>query len=110
MSQTVTDLVGQAAVSVLIHSLHSCCAVSIHVLVWEFVKKYLSHSVASINVCMHAHAFLCMYVCVCVCLCRSEVTVLSRDNDRRSKEPKAPDPEPTVYRATASHCSPTDRC
>lgn len=70
MRLTVIDDVGQAAVSMLIHSLHSCCAVSM--LMCEFVKKYSSHSAASINVCMHAHAFLCM----CVCVCRSEVTIL----------------------------------
>lgn len=92
MRLTVTvHIVGQAAVSMLVLSLHSCWAASCCLLcesLWTNTRVHLcSH--ACINVCMLAHVFLCMYACVHVCMSRSEVTVLPQDN-RRPKEPLAP--------------------
>lgn len=75
------------------------------VLVYEQIHL---HTQAFINVCMLAQVFLCMYVCVCT-------GQRSESYPRITEGLKTPRPpcwscRATVYRTTASHCSPMDRC
>ncbi len=110
------DIVGPAAVSVLDFSLHSCwtavCCL-LCVSLWTNTQVHL-YSHASINVCVLAHVFFCMYafVCVCVCVCPGQ---RSQPCPRITEGLKSPWPpcwscRATVHRATASHCSPVDKC
>lgn len=111
------DVVGQAAVDVMIHRLHSCCTAFCYVCVrvcvslWTNTQVYL-YTQSSVCVCMLAHVVLCMYVCICVhvFLCPGQ---RSQSYPRITEGLKSPWPScwsrtASVFRATALLCSQTD--